>query len=256
MRSNLILELAKRDFTERYAGSVLGVIWAFIWPLVMIAIYTLVFSRVMDAKLPGISSVYSYSIYLISGLLPWTAFTNTVTRASTVFLDKRHLISKVSMPLPRLPLYVVISETVTFVVSMSFYLIFMILTGVPMTLKLLLLVPFVYAVQQIFAFSLGFLCATLSVFLRDLRELVNIIMQLWFWFTPIIYMKELLPSFAQRLLLLNPATYFIDSYHQIFFFDQLPDFRLLIVLTVMGHILLLMAYTFFKKLEKEVRDFL
>lgn len=256
MRSNLILELAKRDFTERYAGSVLGVFWAFIWPLVMIAIYTLVFSRVMGAKLPGISNIYSYSIYLISGLLPWTAFTNTVTRASTVFLDKQHLISKVSMPLPRLPIYVVLSETVTFAVSMLIYLVFMLIIRAPMSFGLILLVPFIYIVQQIFAFSIGFLCATLSVFLRDLRELVNIVVQLWFWFTPIVYMKELLPSFAQKLLLLNPAIYFIDAYHKIFFFNQLPDFRLLIILTVIGHILLLLAYVFFKKLEKEVRDIL
>ena len=256
MRSNLILELAKRDFTERYAGSVLGVFWAFIWPLVMIAIYTLVFSRVMGAKLPGISSVYSYSIYLISGLLPWTAFTNTVTRASTVFLDKRHLISKVSMPLPRLPLYVVISETMTFLVSILFYLLFIVIAGTPLSLKLILIVPFVYAVQQIFAFSLGFLFATLSVFLRDLRELISIIMQLWFWFTPIVYVKDIMPELAQKLLMLNPALYFIDAYHQIFFFDQLPNFGQLIVLTIIGHLLLLMAYTFFKKLEKEVRDFL
>lgn len=256
MKSNLILELAKRDFTERYAGSVLGIFWAFIWPFVMIAIYTLVFSRVMGAKLPGISSIYSYSIYLIAGLLPWTAFSNTVIRASTVFLDKRNLISKVSMTLPRLPMYVVISETVTFVVSMLIYFLFMLVIQTPVSYKLLLLVPFIYVVQQIFAFAIGFLCATLSVFLHDLRELVNIIIQLWFWFTPIVYMKELLPPFAQRLLLLNPATYFIDAYHSIFFFNQLPDFRLLILLTIMGHVLLLLSYTFFKKLEKEVRDFL
>ena len=256
MKTSLILELAKRDFTERYAGSVLGVLWAFIWPLVMIAIYTMVFSRVMGAKLPGISSIYSYSIYLISGLLPWTAFSNTVMRSSTVFLDKKHIITKVSMPLPRLPLYIVISETITFTVSMCFFMAFMLRVGAPLTLKLILLSPFVYIVQQIFAYAIGFLCATLSVFLRDLRELVSIIIQLWFWFTPIVYMKEILPSFAQKLLLFNPAIYFIDAFHKMYFFNQFPDFKLLILLTVMGHILLLFAYLFFKKMEKEVRDFL
>lgn len=256
MKLGFLFELTRRDFTERYAGSVLGVFWMFLWPLVMIAIYTLVFSRIMGAKLPGISSIYSYSIYLIAGILPWTAFANTVSRASTVFVDKRHLISKIRIFLPRLPVYVVLSETVTFAVSMAFYIIFLLVAGMEITLSAILFVPFVFIVQQIFAYALGFFFATLNVFLRDLRELVGIFIQLWFWFTPIVYMKTMLPEFAQKLLLINPAALFIGAYQDIFFYGRLPNFNHLLVLTLLGHLLLALAYIVFKKLEKDVRDFL
>jgi lipopolysaccharide transport system permease protein len=256
MNLGFIFELTKRDFTERYAGSVLGVFWMFLWPLVMIAIYTVVFSRIMGAKLPGISSIYSYSIYLIAGILPWTAFANTVSRASTVFVDKRHLISKIRIYLPRLPVYVVLSETVTFVVAMFLYMIFLLIAGADLTFSAILFVPFVFAVQQIFAYALGFLFATLNVFLRDLRELVNILIQVWFWATPIVYMRTMLPDFVQSLLRLNPATFFIGAYHDIFFYNRLPNFRHLIALTLLGHLVLAVAYVVFKRLEKDVRDFL
>lgn len=256
MNLGFLLELTKRDFTERYAGSVLGVFWMFIWPLVMIAIYTIVFSRVMGAKLPGISSVYSYSIYLIAGILPWTAFANTVSRSSTVFVDKRHLISKIRIFLPRLPLYVVLSETSTFVVSMFLYMGFLMLAGAEITITAVLFVPFVFAVQQIFAYALGLLFATLTVFLRDLREMIGILVQLWFWMTPIVYMRTMLPPFAETILRLNPAAYFIGAYHDIFFHGTLPNFKHLIALAILGHVLLAFAYIVFKKLEKDVRDFL
>ena len=256
MNTGFILELTKRDFTERYAGSVLGTLWAFVWPLVMIAIYVLVFSRIMGAKLPGLSSVYSYSIYLVAGILPWTAFANTVSRSATIFVDKRHLISKMRIYLPRLPLYVVLSETVTFAVSMVFYVGFLFLAGIRISPAVLMLLPFIFAVQQVFAYALGFFFATLNVFLRDLRELVGILMQLWFWMTPIVYMKTMLPGFAKPLLRCNPAAWFIGAYQDIFFYNQLPDFRQLIFLTLLGHLLLALAYISFKKLEKDVRDFL
>jgi len=256
MKLGFIIELTKRDFTERYAGSVLGVFWMFIWPLVMIAIYTLVFSRVMGAKLPGISSIYSYSIYLIAGILPWTAFANTVSRASTVFVDKGNLISKIQINLPRLPIYIVLSETVTFIVSMVFYVLFVLMAGVEINFVALTMVPFIFMIQQIFAYALGFFFATINVFFRDLKELVGILVQIWFWMTPIVYMKTMMPEFVQKLLLLNPAALFIGAYQDIFFYTRLPDFSHLLVVTLMGHLLLALAYWMFKKLERDVRDFL
>lgn len=256
MHPGFIVELTKRDFTERYAGSVLGILWVFLWPLVMIAIYVLVFSRIMGAKLPGLSSIYSYSIYLVAGILPWTAFANTVSRSATIFVDKRHLISKMRMNLPRLPIYVVLSEGVTFLVSMVIYVAFLFLAGVHLSPGALLLLPCIFGVQQVFAYALGFLFATLNVFLRDLRELVGILVQLWFWMTPIVYMKTMLPPFAKPILAWNPAAWFVGAYQDIFFYNRFPDFGQLLMLTLLGHLLLALAYLTFKKLEKDVRDFL
>ncbi len=93
MNISLILELTKRDFIERYSGSSLGFIWSFIYPLITILIYMVIFGNLMGARLPGMVSIWGYGVYLIAGLVPWTAFANTVTRSSNVFLEKKHIIS-------------------------------------------------------------------------------------------------------------------------------------------------------------------
>lgn len=255
MNLNLLIEFSKRDFTERYSGSILGVAWSFIWPLVNMAIYIIIFSKIMGAKLPGNSTTYGYSIYLVAGLLPWTAFCNTVQRASTVFVDKKHIISKIPISLPLFPLFIVISESFTFLVPLAVFMLFLLATGAPLP-KSIVLLPFIYLAQQVFAYALGFLVGIFNVFLRDLKELVGVVLQIWFWFTPIVYVSDILPDFAKELIQYNPAYLFIKAYQDIFAFNQMPDLGALIILTLMGHLILVVGYAFSKTLEKDVRDFL
>jgi lipopolysaccharide transport system permease protein len=255
MQLNLLLSLTKRDFTERYSGSVLGVFWSFIWPLISILIYTVIFAKIMGARLPGVSSTYSYGIYLVAGLVPWTAFANTVSRASTVFVDRKHIISKISVSLPSFPLFIVLSESITFVITLFLYFLFLLFTGAPLN-KVILFLPFIYFVQQVFAYALGFFIAIFHVFIKDLKEVTGIVLQLWFWFTPIVYVHDILPDYAKKLILYNPAFLFVKAYQDIFVFQQLPKLNSLILLVFIGHSLLLVTYLLFKKLEKDVRDFI
>lgn len=252
---SLLIELTKRDFTERYSGSVLGVFWTFIWPLVNIFVYTVIFSRIMGARLQGASSTYSYGIYLIAGILPWTAFANTVSRSATIFADKKGIISKIKVSLPSLPLYIVMSESITFLITLFIYMVFLLMTGTPLRITLVFL-PVIYLVQQIFAFSLGFLITIFHVFIRDLKEITGIVLQIWFWFTPIVYVYDILPAFAKNLVAFNPAFLFIKAYQDIFVLNQVPDFVNLLKLSIMAHLLLLAGYVIFKKLERDIRDFL
>lgn len=252
---SLLIELTKRDFTERYSGSVLGVFWTFIWPLVNIFVYTVIFSQVMGARLQGTSSTYSYGIYLIAGILPWTAFANTVSRSATIFADKKGIISKIKVSLPSLPLYIVMSESITFLITLFIYMVFLLMTGTPLRITLVFL-PVIYLVQQIFAFSLGFLITIFHVFIRDLKEITGIVLQLWFWFTPIVYVYDILPAFAKNLVAFNPAFLFIKAYQDIFVLNQVPEFVNLMKLSIMAHLFLLAGYVIFKKLERDIRDFL
>ena len=175
----LVWELTKRDFSERFAGSVLGFVWAFIWPLVNLFIYIVIFGKLMGGKLPGSSDVYAYSIYLSVGLIPWTCFASSLSRACSVFLDKKNVISKINISLPSLLVYINLSEIITFIITSAFLLVFLIATGYEFHGHFLLL-PFIFYLQQLLAFSLGMLSATLTVFIRDLKEVVGIIVQLWF----------------------------------------------------------------------------
>jgi lipopolysaccharide transport system permease protein len=252
---SLVIELTKRDFIERYSGSALGFIWSFIYPLINILIYMVIFGNLMGARLPGMSSVWGYGIYLISGLIPWTAFANTVTRSSTVFLDKKNFITKIRIDLATLPLFIVFSETITFVVTFVIFLGILFITGFSFS-PYLLFIPVVYLIQQFFAYSLGFFLAMVVVFLRDLKEVVAIGFQIWFWFTPIVYVFEILPSLAQQILFWNPAMAFISAYHDIFIFQKIPSFIFLTLVLIISIVLLAVDILIFKKLEKDIRDFI
>lgn len=255
MNFSLIIELTKRDFIERYSGSALGFVWSFIYPLINILIYMIVFGTLMGARLPGTDTVWGYGVYLIAGLIPWTAFANTVTRSSTVFLDKKHIISKIRVDLATLPIFIVLSETITFCVTFMIFLGILSLTGYLFT-PLLLLIPLVYIVQQVFAYALGFFLGMLVVFFRDLKEVVSILFQVWFWFTPIVYVYQILPQLAQDMLIWNPMLSVVSAYHDIFVYQKIPSFFFLTYVLVAGIVLIILDCLIYKKLEKDIRDFI
>ncbi|WP_421908307.1 ABC transporter permease [Methanolacinia petrolearia] len=147
------MEFAKRDLTERYSGSLLGFAWNFIFPLANIIVYTFIFSSIMGARLPGSSDVFSYGVYICAGILPWTAFASMFTRISTIFPDKRHILTKLNTNLRYFPLYIVISESVIFAGTMVFFFLFLIYAGYQFS-WLLVFVPVIYFIQVLFAYSL------------------------------------------------------------------------------------------------------
>lgn len=251
----LITELAKRDFVEKYSGSALGFIWSFIYPLITILIYMLVFGNLMGARLPGDSSVYSYGVYLVSGLIPWLAFSNTVTRGSTVMIDKKNIIARIPVNLPSLPLFILLSESITFMVTITIFFFILLMTGYNFSLYLFF-IPIIYLIQQVFAYSLGFFLGIFVVFLRDLKEVVNIGFFIWFWFTPIVYVFDILPEAAQNVLMWNPALAFITAYHDIFVYFRVPSFVYLMVVLILSIFLILGTFFIFRKLEKDIRDFI
>lgn len=255
MNISLILELTKRDFIERYSGSALGFAWSFIYPLVNILIYMIIFGSLMGARLPGMTSIWGYGVYLIAGLVPWTAFTNTVNRSSTVFLEKKHIISKIRVDLPTLPLFIVLSETITFAVTLTIFILILLLAGISLS-PYLVFIPAVYLIQQLFAYALGFFLAMLVVFLRDLKEVVAIGFQIWFWFTPIVYVFSILPSVVQQILIWNPMLSVASAYHDMFVFQTMPSFFYLSIVLILSIGLILADYAIFKKLEKDIRDFI
>ncbi|MCJ7602522.1 MAG: ABC transporter permease [Desulfobulbaceae bacterium] len=254
-RLPFIFELTKRDFIERFAGSVLGGLWAFIWPLVNLFIYIIVFGKIMSGRLPGTSDIYAYGIYLAVGLIPWTSFTNSIIRTTSVFIEKKHIISKVNVSLISLAIFINLSETVTYLISLSILAVFMFFKGYSLHYSLLL-VPVIYYLQQVFAIGLGLLTASLTVFVRDVKEITGVIMQLWFWFTPIVYVIDILPEIVKKMLVFNPACVFIDAYHRIFVYQQMPSLKSLAVLALFIHLLLFFSLFVFRRLEKDIRDFL
>lgn len=258
MTPALILNFARQDLKDRYAGSMLGGLWSFIMPLINILIFALIFSQIMGARLESFGaefSRYGYSIYLISGILAWNAFSSTVARVTNVFHDKRNLIGKVSIRLDLLPVYILLTETFIFAVSFAFFTGFLLIIGFPISGWWCLL-PLLYLLQQMFAYSLGFILAVFSVFIQDIKELTNVVLQLWFWLTPIVYVVNIVPDGIRQLLMLNPMVHFISAWRSIIIDQQMPNLLPLALLSAVGLFMLVAGQWLIRKLERDIRDFI
>lgn len=258
MNWNLIFNFTRQDLVDRHSASVLGAAWTFILPLINILIFTLVFSRIMGMRLGGIGQdlgPYGYSIYLVSGLLAWNCFAATLTRITQVFHEKAHLIGKVRLSLWSLPVYVILSETVLYLISTGFFLLFLLAIDFDFSVRLLWWVP-TFVCMQLLAFSLGLVCAILSVFLRDIKEVVGVVMQLWFWLTPIVYVPGILPESIQPLINLNPFFHFANAYRSALLGTEPPSMVGLLVITLIAACMLAGAIWVGRRLERDIRDFL
>jgi len=258
MNWNLILNFTRQDLVDRHSASVLGAAWTFILPLINILIFTLVFSRIMGMRIGGMGQdlgPYGYSIYLVSGLLAWNCFAATLTRITQVFHEKAHLIGKVRLSLWSLPVYVILSETVLYLISTSFFMVFLLAIGFDFSLRLLWWIP-TFIGMQLLAFSLGLVCAILSVFLRDIKEMVGVVVQLWFWLTPIVYVPGILPDSVQHLVQLNPFYHLANAYRSALLGTEPPNLVALVLLAIIATVLLVGAIWVGRRLERDIRDFL
>ncbi|MFT7287414.1 MAG: lipopolysaccharide transport system permease protein [Halieaceae bacterium] len=254
MNSALIWNFARQELIDRYAGSSLGFTWAFIQPLVLLFIFVVIFGSIMGSRLPGVDNSWGYSIYLISGMLPWLAFSSTLARTSTVFTDKKHLLSKVGLSLPLMPLFIVLAESITFVIALSLFFIFLIVLQEPWRPEALMLVP-VFAVQQALAMGLGLLLGTLNVFLRDVREFVNVFIQLWFWVTPIVWVPGIVgDGLYGYLYYINPLVPLTEAYHAMFVGERGLDLLPLGLIALLALVLLALGLFTVRALEREIRD--
>jgi len=253
MNRALILQLTREDLVDRYAGSLLGGLWTFVQPLLNMLVFILVFSKIMQSRLPAVAGMYGYSIYLISGLLGWIAFSGTLTRTTTVFLDRAGIIKKIRVNLISFPLSILLSDAIVFAISFGFFFAFLVIISHPMSWHLLWLLP-IFVLQQAFAVTLGLVLAQLCVFYRDIKEAVAVLLQLWFWLTPIVYVASILPEGVHALMELNPIYPIIDAYHSIVLHAQAPDISALAPLIVGVICLGLIATWMMRRLEGDIRD--
>lgn len=218
-----IYSCVKRDFYARYKGSVLGIVWAIFQPLAMIFVYTIIFSDIMKSKLNGMETVpYAYSIYLCTGVLLWGLFTETVINCTNVFLNNANLIKKVSFPRICLPCIVICSAFINFIIGFMIFIIFLLITGSFPINTIIYFFP-ILIVQTIFSVSIGLGLGVLNVFFRDVGQFLNIILQFWFWFTPVVYPYNIIPDKLKGLMDLNPMYQIIHGYQSIFVYNDTPD---------------------------------
>jgi lipopolysaccharide transport system permease protein len=238
---SLTWNLVMRELKARYRGSVLGFMWSFLNPLLLMLVYTMVFSVNMRFGMAR-----EYVPYLISGLLPWLWFSSSLIESSGAILGGGNLIKKVLFPAEVLPLVVVISNFIHFLFSLPILLIFVLIFQRPVGLALIS-APIVMLLQMLLTIGLSLLFSALCVHYRDIQHILGNLLTLWFFLTPIVYHPGQIPSKIQAILDFNPVTPLIVAYHKIFYEGQFPEFRQLFVAAIIAVLTYLLGASIFDR---------
>lgn len=248
-----VLGSVGREFKSKYRNSLLGAAWTILNPLAMVTVYTVIFSSVMKAKLPGIDDTFAYSIYLCSGVLTWGLFAEITGRGQNVFLENANLLKKLNFPRLCLPIIVVFNAMLNFGIIFGLFLLFLLFTGRLPGLPLLGLIP-VLMLQITFSIGLGVTLGVLNVFFRDVGQLFGILLQFWFWFTPIIYPISIIPEHFRGLLAFNPMAPMIGAYQTILVNGRWPEWQSLLPVALLSLLLCVLAIRLFRKRSGEMVD--
>jgi ABC-type polysaccharide/polyol phosphate export permease len=207
----MIRSMIVRDLRARYAGSFLGVFWSLIHPLTQLCLYYFIFSVVLKVKLGPEYGETNFSTWLVAGLLPWLFFAEIVTRSPGAVLEQANLITKTVFPSEILSLAHLGAAVVNHLIGIVIFLGFLLTFGNGISLQLLFILPAMLAIG-IFALGISWLLAALNVFLRDIGQIIGVLVNIWFFMTPIIYPQHVIPDNFQRLYVLNPMLHAIAAY--------------------------------------------
>lgn len=248
-----VLGSVKREFQSKYRNSLLGAAWTILTPLAMIFIYTVIFAQIMKAKLPGVDTTFGYSIYLCSGVLTWGFFAEIIGRGQTVFLEHANLIKKISFPRICLPVVVILSVGLNFLIIFGLFTLFLVVSGNFPGWVYLAVFP-VLAVQVFFSIGLAIIIGVINVFFRDVAPFFGIVLQFWFWGTPIVYPATILPEGVKSLMIYNPMATFVAAYQGVLVRGVEPDWLDFLWITAISFGLCLFAMRLFRKRAGEMVD--
>ena len=248
-----ILGNVKREFQSKYRNSVLGAAWTIINPLAMIIVYTVIFSQIMRAKLPGLDSTFAYSIYLCAGVLTWGLFAEIVGRGQNVFIENANLLKKLSFPRLCLPVTVVANAGLNFFIIFGLFALFLVLSGNFPGLPFLAVFPLL-ALLALFSIGLGITLGVLNVFFRDVGQFFGIFLTFWFWLTPIVYPVSILPEALQPYINLNPMTRLINAFQVVLVNGQWPNWYSLWPVVVLALLLCVFGFSLYRRHVGEMVD--
>ena len=247
----LIVTLVSRDLKARYRGTVLGFLWSFFNPLLLLGVYSVIFGVMLPNRFPGIEGAH-YSVFLFTGLLPWTWFNSSIIESSNVLFAQGNLIKKIQFPAEVFPIVVVLTNLINFLLGLPILILFFIIFGKGLTLWILFL-PVAVLTQLIFTMGFSFLVAALTVHFRDLKDILANLLTLWFFSTPIIYpfAAEVIQNnpAIKWVLTLNPMTHIIEAYHYSLYFGSLPHWKKIPVTFAVGLLLFYLGYLVFDRLR-------
>ena len=234
----------KKDIRGKYKASFLGVLWSFINPLLQVLVYAIVFPYIMRVQ------TENYLIFLICGIIPWTWFTYSISNGTTSVTINSNLIKKVYFPREILPISVVTSGLINFLISCIIILLFVLFGGLGISWHLVFL-PFVVLIQYVVTLAIVLVLSAINVYVKDVEYIIAFFINMLFYATPILYSVQMFEgSWFIWLFRLNPFAHLINAYRDIFYVHQIPQINNLLILLGIGIVILLICYKIFNKLEK------
>ncbi len=246
----------RAEIRARFIRSKLGGLWMIVHPLAQAAIFTLVLAGIMSAKLPGMANDRSaYALYVLSGLLAWSLFAEVVSRCLTLFIDNANLLKKLQFPRICLPIIVAGSAVLNNVLLLlAVLLVFGLFGRLPGSG--IVWVPVLMVLTLAMGLSIGLLLGVLNVFMRDVGQVVPVVLQFGFWLAPITYTADIVPVPLRRLIYLNPMTAIVQGYQNALLFGRPPDAVALTWLALVAALLLASAFALFRRASPEMVDVL
>lgn len=243
----------RADLKGRFARSRLGALWFILHPLAQATIFALVLAKVLGAKLPHASIPAAYPIYLLAGMAAWGLFSEILGRSVTIFIDHAGTLKKISFPRMCLPLIVWGSSLVNHVLLLlAIAVVFLFFGHLPGLAWSVL--PVGIVLISTFAFGLGVLLGVFNVFSRDVAQAVTVVMQLWFWLTPVVYPYTVIPKRLEWVAGLNPMVPLVRIYQDALLYNRLPDVYTLWVPVVISLGLLVLSFVVFRRASPELVD--
>ena len=219
---HFVVQSVRDDYRGRFARSRIGTAWMVLHPLMMALVYAIVLSEVLSLKLQNIDSRAGYALYLLSGIVAWSIFADVLNRGVTMFIDSKGILTKVAVPKIVIPVTVAAWALTNFTLLFAVILvIFMVYGQMPDLNWILLLLP--AAVALLLGSALGLLLGVMNVFARDVGQVMQVVVNIWFWLTPIVYSTDMTPEGAARFIELNPMTNVVKGFQDVMVYQVAPD---------------------------------
>jgi lipopolysaccharide transport system permease protein len=254
-RRSLLFQLVRRDFEQRFVGSAVGWVWGIIHPLVLLLSWTFVFKVCLKQSLGPEEVTQNYPLFLFAGMLPWLLFSETVQRSSTSLLDNANLITKTVFPAEVAPLSVFLSSLVSHLMALG-----LAIAAVALWLNhispLLILLPVYVILLGLFAVGVGWITASLQVYLRDTAQVLSVVLTIWFWLTPIFITEQQIPERLRFLIAGNPLAYVVRAYRQTLLSYRPPSLDDLAILAAYAGVTFAIGGLFFRHMKRGFADVL
>lgn len=247
---SMVYNLVKRDLRGRYKGSLLGFLWNFILPLIQILVYVVVFSVIFR------QDIEHYYAYLIVGMVPWIMFSDSISTGSGSVIDNAHLITKVYFPRSVIPVSIVLSKMVNFAISLAIVFVVLSLQHGFNPLALCV-VPVSVLCLLVFSIGSSLVLAALNVYMRDVQYMISMILMVWIWATPIMYVRDYIDNdIIQILLSLNPMTYIIQMFQEPLYWHAVPGMGVIVIAVAESIIMLVIGLYVYNRMSPDFAEVL